>query len=201
MYHWRINFRGSELSQLLLAWLVLGFCFSINALSTPSLFPIRFFSSLITLGLGFIVHELAHRYVARMYGCWAEFRVWPFGLALAVIFALASGGRMIFAAPGAVYIVPMAYPLRLNRKAGGLISLVGPLAQLLVTILFYPLASIGGVIGLIGSMGWRINLWQVAFNVLPYGMLDGRKILNWSRMVWAAITIPTWILLFLSQVY
>lgn len=201
MYHWRINFRGSELSQLLLAWLVLGFCFSISALSTPSLFPIRFFSSLITLGLGFIVHELAHRYVARMYGCWAEFRVWPFGLALAVIFALASGGRMIFAAPGAVYIVPMAYPLRLNRKAEGLISLVGPLAQLLVTILFYPLASIGGVIGLIGSMGWRINLWQVAFNVLPYGMLDGRKILNWSRMVWAAITIPTWILLFLSQVY
>src|SRR3990170_7431878 len=89
---------SSELNQLVVAWLVLGFCFSASALITPASFPTMFAVSLITLGLGFVGHELAHRYVARSYGCLAEFRLWGLGLVMAVVFALISGGRMIFAA-------------------------------------------------------------------------------------------------------
>jgi hypothetical protein len=97
-------FKRSELQQLLIAWLVLGFCFSASALFIPAAFPTMFALSLVTLGFGFVGHELAHRYVARLYGCLAEFRLWPLGLVMAVVFALVSGGRMIFAAPGAAYI-------------------------------------------------------------------------------------------------
>ena len=100
------SFMSSELQQLLVAWLVLSFCFSVRAIFSIQPFLPIFIASLVTLGLGFIGHELSHRYVARRFGCWAEFRLWPMGLMMALMFALVSGGQMIFAAPGAVYIVP-----------------------------------------------------------------------------------------------
>ena len=102
-----IPFISPELQQLAIAWLVLSFCFSVRYLySYREVFPLMFLISLGTLGLGFIGHEVAHRYVARSFGCWAEFKLWPLGLIMALIFALVSGGTMIFAAPGAVYIIP-----------------------------------------------------------------------------------------------
>ena len=191
-------FKGSELQQLLIAWLVLGFCFSANALFTPAAFPVMFTVSLITLGFGFVGHELAHRYVARSYGCVAEFRLWPLGLAMAVIFALVSGGRMIFAAPGAVYIVPRSldFGYGITKRENGLISLSGPLANILVGLGFLVLAGFQGLLGLVGSTGFTVNFWLAAFNLLPFGMLDGQKVFSWSPAVWAAVTIPAWLTIF-----
>jgi len=191
-------FRGSELQQLLIAWLVLGFCFSANALFTPPAFPMMFAVSLITLGFGFVGHELAHRHVSRSYGCHAEFRLWPLGLAMAVIFALVSGGRMIFAAPGAVYIVPrsLGFGYEITKRENGLISLSGPLTNILVGLGFLVLAGFGGFLGLVGSTGFMVNFWLAAFNLLPFGMLDGQKVFSWSPVVWAAVTIPAWLTIF-----
>jgi Zn-dependent protease len=190
--------RGSELQQLLIAWLVLGFCFSASALFTPAAFPMMFAVSLVTLGFGFVGHELAHRYVARSYGCHAEFRLWPLGLAMAVIFALVSGGRMIFAAPGAVYIVPKSFGFGygITKRENGLISLSGPLANILVGLGFLLLASFDGFLGLVGSTGFMVNFWLAAFNLLPFGMLDGQKVFSWSPVIWAAVTIPAWLTIF-----
>lgn len=195
------GFGGSELQQLLIAWLVLGFCFSASAIFRPAHFPMLFGASLITLGLGFVGHELAHRYVARTYGYWAEFRLWPWGLAMAIVFALVSGGRMIFAAPGAVHILPTSFGYGTSRKESGLISLSGPLANLLVAPVFLPLTGFGGLLELIGSTGFRINLWLAAFNLLPFGMLDGRKVFSWSPMAWSVIAIPAWLMIFLPQIF
>ena len=191
--------KGSELQQLLIAWLVLGFCFSASALFTPAAFPMMFAVSLVTLGFGFVGHELAHRYVARSYGCHAEFRLWPLGLAMAVIFALVSGGRMIFAAPGAVYIIPRSFGFGygITKRENGLISLSGPLANILVGLGFLVLAGFDGLLGLVGSTGFMVNFWLAAFNLLPFGMLDGRKVFSWSPVTWAAVTIPVWLTIFL----
>jgi len=192
-------FKGSELVQLLVAWLVLGFCFSANTLSNLSSFPVMFAVSLVTLGLGFVGHELAHRYLARRYGCWAQFRLWGWGLLMAIVFALISGGRMIFAAPGAVYIAPRSYGLGygITQKQNGLISLSGPVANILVALLLLLLSGSGGFIGLVGSTGFRVNAWLAAFNLLPFGMLDGRKVFSWSRVIWAIVTVPAWLMIFL----
>ncbi len=191
--------KASEIQQLLIAWLVLGFCFSANALFTPTSFPVMFAVSLITLGFGFVGHELAHRYVGRLYGCFAEFRLWPLGLAMAVVFALISGGRMIFAAPGAVYIIPRSFGFGygITKRENGLISLSGPLANILVGLAFLVLAGFEGLLGLIGSTGFTVNLWLAAFNLLPFGVLDGRKVFSWSPAVWAAVAIPAWLMIFL----
>jgi len=193
----------SEFKQLLVAWLVLAFCFSTNALFTPAYFPIKFFISLITLGFGFIIHELAHRYVARVYGCWAEFRLWPLGLFMALIFALISGGRVIFAAPGAVYIIPryIGFGYGITKRENGVISLSGPLANILAALIFLPLTKLGGMLEAIGFSGFEINFWLAAFNLLPFGIMDGRKVFSWSPVVWALVTIPTWLLLVLHQLF
>ena len=193
------RFRQSELQQLLIAWLVLGFCFSANALFNSTTFLTMFAVSLLTLGFGFVGHELAHRYLARRYGCWAEFRLWGLGLLMALVFALISGGRMIFAAPGAVYIVPRTsgFGYGISKKQNGLISLSGPLANIIIAIAFFFVANSSGMLGLIASTGFRVNLWLAAFNLLPFGMLDGRKVFAWSHAIWAAITIPAWLMVFL----
>jgi len=187
--------QGSEIKQLIIAWLVLGFCFSIRGLFTPNLFPLLFGVSLATLGLGFIGHELAHRYVARRYGYWAEFRLWPLGLAIALVSAFISGGRLIFASPGAVYITnrSLGFDRRDPKKIEGLISLSGPLSNIVVALLFLALSRFGGILGFLGSNGLRINLWLAAYNLLPFGILDGRKVLSWNPIVWAIVAIPVWI--------
>lgn len=193
------SFLDSESQQLVVAWLVLGFCFSIRYLYFDrTQFPLMFLISLATLGLGFIGHELSHRYTARRFGCWAEFRLWPLGLGIALLFAVMSGGRMIFAAPGAVYIVPRysqtGYGIK--KRESGLISLSGPLTNILVAIFFYGLSGLGGIWSLVGSSGFFVNMWLAAFNLIPFGMLDGKKIFAWNPAVWASVAIPAWIAVF-----
>jgi Zn-dependent protease len=189
---------SSELQQLLIAWLVLSFCFSVRALFTPENFPTYFIISLITLGLGFIGHELTHRFVARNFGCWAEFRLWPLGLVMALAFALLSGGSIIFAAPGAVYIVPRQHGVGygIGKRENGIISISGPLANITVGIFFFMFKDIGGLLGSIGSIGFAVNFWLAAFNLIPFGMMDGRKVFAWSPIIWALVAIPTWLAIF-----
>ena len=105
---------------------------------------------------------------------------------------------MIFAAPGAVYIVPRIFGVGhgITKRENGLISLSGPLANILVAIAFLILANYGGFLAFVGSTGLRVNLWLAAFNLLPFGMLDGRKVFNWSPAIWAIITIPAWLTVF-----
>jgi Zn-dependent protease len=201
----RLNFRtaiSSEVGQLLIAWLVLSFCFSIGTLSYPLKFVGVFSISLVTLGLGFIGHEVTHRTVAKRYGCWARFKLWWMGLFMALLFAFVSGGRIIFAAPGAVYISSTnALGYRISKRAHGIISLSGPLANLIVALFFYALTGVGGILSDVGQLGYSVNLWLAAFNLLPLGVMDGRKVFQWSPKMWATATIPIWILAFFAVIF
>ncbi|HLD75537.1 MAG TPA: hypothetical protein VI874_00840, partial [Candidatus Norongarragalinales archaeon] len=75
---------------------------------------------LLTVGTGFLLHELGHKYVAIRYGAHAEYRMWTLGLVAAVILAVVFG--FVFAAPGAVYI----YGKELTKKQSGNVALAGP---------------------------------------------------------------------------
>ncbi len=151
-----------------------------------------------TLGLGFVGHEFAHRHLARLYGCWAEFRLWPIGLVMALIFALVSGGNIIFAAPGAVYIVPRRFGFghEIGKRENGIISLSGPLTNIMVAVFFLMIRELGGLFSLVGETGYFVNLWLAAFNLIPFGMMDGRKVFAWNPIIWAIIAIPAWLAIF-----
>ncbi|MBT4538796.1 hypothetical protein HOC32_00765, partial [Candidatus Woesearchaeota archaeon] len=149
-------------------------------------FLIVFLISLFSLGLGFLLHELAHKFVAQHYGCVAEFRAWDQMLYLALGLALLVG--FIFAAPGAVMISGM-----ITRKENGIISAVGPLTNYILALFFFAIGFIvpgTQIWNLIVAWGFQINVILGVFNLIPFGPLDGLKVFRWSPYIWAIMFIP-----------
>ena len=148
--------------------------------------PLFFFLGLIAFGPAFIIHELAHKFVAKYYGCWAEFRADPQGLRTGVLIALFIG--FLFMAPGAVMVAG-----NVNRRQNGMIALAGPLSNLVlwgIGLPFYALFAGDPYIGLVAGLWLSANAILGAFNMLPFGPLDGRKIKNWSEPVfWIFLTV------------
>lgn len=191
--------RESELRDLTIAWLAIAFSYSARYLHDASSFLQYFLMSLLTIGLGFLLHELAHRFTARRFGLWAQFKLWWSGVILALATAVLTGGRFFFAAPGAVYILPSPKrPWSPSRRESGLISLSGAVANVAVGVGFLALTPLGGLLAGMGSVGYQINLFLAVFNLLPLPPLDGHKVISWNVFVWAAAFVPLAGLLFLA---
>ena len=165
---------------------------------------------LLVIGTGFLGHELAHKFTAQRYGCWAEFKLWTVGAIMALLFAAVSLGNVIFAAPGAVYIASRSsyFGETIDRRANGIISLVGPLVNVAGAAIFGSVLAVSTGLGygnlVIGNtfrflqVGVQINLLLGAFNMIPYFILDGQKVFAWDKRVWTAVAIPLWIAAVLS---
>ena len=189
----KINTSKLELVDIAKAWIALSFAFAL-VFSGISLFSGRimeifsnqflvfFFISLFTAGIGFLFHELGHKFTAQYYGCTAEFRAFDKMLYLAVGLAAVIG--MIFAAPGAVMITGM-----ITRKERGVISLAGPLTNYVLAVIFFSLNFVYPFLNTVWSVGFQINLWLGLFNLIPFGNFDGIKILHWNRYVWLGMVI------------
>ena len=198
-----------ELVALITAWIVLGISFSTRYMfggwfANPIAFLEVFLLTMLVIGTGFLGHELAHKFTAQRYGAWAEFRLWTIGAIMALVFAAIPPGTFVFAAPGAVYIASRSTYIgdAMDRKANGIISLTGPLVNMAaagIFLLAYVGLSAAGirafVINGFNFLPWAIfiNLWLGAFNMIPFFILDGQKVLTWNRAIWALITIPLWL--------
>ncbi|MFH1306028.1 MAG: hypothetical protein ABIH83_00020 [Candidatus Micrarchaeota archaeon] len=141
----------------------------------------------ITVGTGFLLHELAHKYVAIKFGCRAKFQAWAAGLvlmlALAIVPQLMGWGRWpLFLAPGAV----MIYSARMiSSRENGIISAAGPVTNLLLAAVFFSLSlPFGGVVGVILLFGAYANMMLATFNLLPIFPLDGVKVITWNWKIW-----------------
>lgn len=191
-----LHFSRTELQDLLVAWLALGIAFALffvggvanvdRLIASGIVLPVLV--SLLTAGLGFLLHEIAHKVVAVRYGQVAAFKADYGMLFLAVMSALLG---FIFAAPGAV-----VHRGRLTHKQHGLIALAGPVTNVVLTVLFVPVMVLGVTLGsdliwLLGSRGFAINVFLAAFNLIPYGPLDGRTVVRWNKLVWIVFFVPT----------
>lgn len=190
-----MKFGIEELKELLISALVIGFVFAWIMRKHPifsgASFFIVFIVMLIAVGAAFIFHELAHKFMAQRYGCWAEYRMWETGLIIAFFLAVTIG--MVFAAPGAVHIQSMYHPI--SRRENGLISLAGPLTNLGMGIAFLTFALKGGILGILGSVGFFVNIWLALFNLIPFPPLDGSKVMGWNFAVWGIVFVTSIILL------
>ena len=170
---------GLEIKELTKAWLAISIAFTILLTGTElGLLP-TFFLSLLTVGLGFLLHELAHKTVAQRYGCHAEFRANNGMLLLAIAISFVG---FVFAAPGAVMIKGF-----LTKRENGIVSVAGPLTNLVLALLFLPLGFMDGLLGAIGSYGFIINSWLGLFNMIPMFPLDGAKVWNWNKLVYLTV--------------
>ena len=137
--------------------------------------------AILAVFLGFFSHEMAHKVLARKYGCWSEFRANMRGLGLALLMSFFG---FLFAAPGAVYIVG-----RITREQNGKISVVGPLSNILIAAACLPFLDIWnlGVPTIVEDMASVLlffNAFLAAFNMVPIPPLDGSKVWAWNKLIY-----------------
>ena len=190
-----IRFSRRELRDLAAAWLALGVAFTVflepgiasgllGGGVDPGAVATVFGGSLLTVGVGFLLHELAHKVVAVRFGQVAAFQA-DYGMLFLAVMAGFAG--FLFAAPGAV-----VHRGRITDRENGLVALAGPVTNLLLVALFLPLAVAGpGLLGTVGTQGLFINLLLAGFNMIPFGPLDGRKVLSWSLPVYLLVAVPS----------
>lgn len=196
----RLTFSTRELRDFLLAWVALSVAFTVffagggttvmNNLAQSAYGTLGglFVVSLLTAGVAFLLHELAHKVVAVRYGQRAAFRA-DYGMLFLAVVAATAG--FLFAAPGAVH-----HQGRITQRQNGLIALAGPVVNLVLAVVFAPLLLLGlagfsQVLLTVGTYGVAVNLLLAAFNLIPFGPLDGATVRAWSTPVWLGVFIPS----------
>ncbi|MCZ7362043.1 MAG: hypothetical protein O8C58_01685 [Candidatus Methanoperedens sp.] len=167
-------------------------------------FPVwAVFLSAVLFAASFLLHELAHKFTAQKNGLWAEFRMTSFGAVLTV-FSIFSPFKII--APGAVVISGYA-----NESTFGRVAVAGPMTNIVIGVLLAalsiiipsripfldPVQTVPILKTIVGSTA-AINGFLAAFNLLPFGILDGRKVFTWNRRVWVIVFIASVALTVLS---
>lgn len=181
-----LEFSRQELVDLGIAWIALAVAFAIffahSAVGmTVSELAVLVGISAVTVGVGFLLHELAHKVVAVRFDQIAEFRADYKMLFIAIMSALLG---FIVAAPGAVH-----HRGRLTEREHGLIAVAGPVTNLALVAVFAPLLLFDGILGQIGGFGVLINAFLAAFNMIPFGPLDGRTVIRWNKLVFVAVLL------------
>jgi Zn-dependent protease len=174
----------SEVKELLISWVAISVIFALAMTSSLKGLFYLLVISFFTVGVGFIAHELSHKFVAKSFGCKAHYHSSHKMLLFSLIMSVFG---IIFVAPGGVIISG-----NISKEAHGKIALAGPLANIVVAILFLL------VPGNAGNFGSTINSWLALFNLLPFLMLDGVKVLAWNKKVYAISLIAAIGLLFIS---
>jgi Zn-dependent protease len=162
-----------ELKEIVKAWVAISIAFGILIYTEQKPFAFSFGVAAVTVGLGFLCHELSHRYFARKFGKHAEFKANNLMLLLAIVMSFLG---FVLAAPGAVIISGFV-----NRKEGGIIATSGPAANLALAVLFLPFVFVFPTIAYYGLM---INAWLALFNLIPFPGFDGHRIVEWSKPVY-----------------
>jgi Zn-dependent protease len=186
------EFTKGEIRDLTIAFIVLSICF---AISNVGLFDFKGFVSILPIvmigvGVGFLLHELGHKFMAMRHGFDAEFELWPLGLVIAFVTSLIG---IVFASPGEARINAD----NISDELHGRISIAGPMANIALALVFiviaaliYPFKVHSGIFELsylICTVGFSVNAFLATFNLLPIYSLDGTKVLKWSVGIWIVV--------------
>ena len=195
-YYERVNpgygkkrFSSIEIRDILIALLIISVAFTVILVRAGNvIYADRMMNILILFGLsallvstGFLLHEFAHKFVAQRYGAWAEFRMYPAGLMMALMFSFFG---FLFAAPGAVYING-----RIDDRMNGKISVAGPLVNIIIGGIAMTVAYTvtDDLIGWIAYWFAFFNMFLAFFNLLPIPPMDGSKILKWNPAIYVTM--------------
>ncbi|MFB6088614.1 MAG: hypothetical protein ABEK36_02425 [Candidatus Aenigmatarchaeota archaeon] len=184
-----MNFNDSrERRNVLISILLIGFLFSIVALD----FSMNFFFSLpiyvFGAGLALVINACVSKKVAEKYGSIFLYKFWLPGVILSIVSAILSMGAVVFAAPASKTVEPERIKrwekgqMHLKNEEIGKISLVGPLSNFILAIVFWLLFEIFGLHFLL-TLG-VINLWVSVSHLIPYPPMDGARVMVWNDLIW-----------------
>ena len=149
---------------------------------------------LFSVGLGFLLHEMGHKLVAQHYGYISEFRADFTMLIFAFLMAYFAG--FVFLAPGAVMILG-----RLSLRENGIVSVAGPVVNLSLAVIFaivgFLFSPVSGTLFYqIIVVGIWVNSFLGIFNMLPFWVLDGKKVIKWNKKVYFLVLFSLMFFLF-----
>ena len=179
-----MHFSPFEIRELLKAWIVISLAFAIafGGIRTDAGFLVILGVSLVTVGIGFVFHELAHKWLAQSYGAVAEFKAFNTMLILALITSLFG---IILAVPGAVFIKT---PIRKDQH--GKVALAGPMTNIVLAVFFIAIGlALPEPLNVVARYGALINAWLALFNMMPFLGADGSKVLAWNKPVYITTLI------------
>lgn len=179
-----MKFSYNEKRDLFFAGIMISLAFAILLsggfrLKFNSGFLIIFVIVFLTAGIGFLLHELMHKYFAVKYGLFGEFKAFYGMLWLAILFSFFG---FIIAAPGAVFIKG-----KITKNKNGKISLAGPITNLILALIFLILILFldsEGIFRMFLKFGFTINSLLAAFNMIPAGLFDGKKVYDWNKKIY-----------------
>lgn len=180
-----------EIRDMLAAIAILTVAFSLVFFSGDFIANMGF--ALVIVVAGFFVHEMAHKLVARRYGCWAEFRADFRMLGLALLMSFFG---FLFAAPGAVMIAG-----RITSSENGKISIAGPASNILVAAACMPFwaLDLAGTPAFATTLAHGLTLicgFLALFNLLPIPAFDGLKVWAWNKPVYIAALLASGLLVY-----
>jgi len=146
----------------------------------------------------FLIHEMAHKFVAQHYGMWSEFRMLAYGYylsLLAILFSFPVFGT------GAVFTTGSSNP---DHDAKS--TLAGPLSNAVMASLFMIMALFafllqGGLqypFNYLIQYGAILNSILGLFNMIPIPPFDGARVMLWKKRVWGGLLVVLLALLILS---
>ena len=179
------RFSDKELKDLGISLLIIA-ALSLQLMWTTGILfqlPAVTLGAVAIFGTAFLLHELAHKFAAQRLGLWAEFRINSFGLMITLL-SFISPFKLV--APGAVVIAGLMY-----GDDYGKIALAGPVTNIAQAILFLLVRSLTSnpMVSLLAYLGITINASLALFNLLPFGVFDGVKVLRWDWRIWLAVTL------------
>ena len=141
-------------------------------------YPVLAVGAVLIFSMAFLLHELAHKFMAQRLGFWAEYRLNTMGLMI-TLFSFLSPFKLV--APGAVMIAGLMY-----GDDYGKISLSGPVTNIAQALVFLMLMVTrpNFIVFELARIGVIINSSLALFNLLPFGVFDGVKIMRWDWRVW-----------------
>jgi len=189
----KYSFSSIEIKHLIIAMIMIILTLFVHQyqgiLSLDLIFSLNFLKFLgiytLSVGTGFLFHELGHKLVAQHYGFISEFRA-DFQM-LFLMFIAALFLPILLLAPGAVMILG-----RPSRRQNGIISVTGPLVNLSLAIIFILISTIfhpTGTFEIITNIGISVNAFLGIFNMLPIWVLDGKKVLAWNKPIYFTVML------------
>lgn len=197
------RFTPHELRGLMVSILVIAFIISFKEWGITS-FDFRIglynlFNSILIVALSILVHDAGQRLWGLAIGYRVEYKMWTFGLIIALVIAFLSNGNLWLIAPAGFMLHHLAahrlgwFRYGINYFGQAMVALAGPLFTLMLVILlkvlstFYPNPLV--------QKALMLNVVYTITSLLPIPPLDGSKIYFGSRMLYAfalpAVAIAT----------
>lgn len=192
-------FTKHEARGFAIAILVISFIISFDKWGTGGVFDIsaglfNLIGAILIVTISMLVHDAGQRIWGLAIGYRIEFKMWTFGLIVALVVAILNNGRIPYLwliVPGGFLMHHLAghrlgwFRYGINYFGQAMVALAGPLFTLMLIILLKILHTF--IPSLLIEETIRFNVIYMVTNLLPIPPLDGSKIFFGSRMTYAFV--------------